>query len=469
MRIALALVVAACGAFGSEPAPAPPERALALAYPRLATQLLVTRVDPAIVPVIARSDVAIIDAEAGANDRRPLDAIRAAPPGRFVLAYLTSDEIPRAPGDDQPLASALLSRITRDEWLVEPGSTLATAIGPDDTTIIVADGTAFHVHPPVSASYPADEPTFLLVDDEHVRLLAIDGDALTVERTQPVAHEAGTRIAAHVVRSAGAWMLNLADNAPGRRTWRDDLSDELALLVVHGPWNGVTVPHCAFDIRTLANGRIDLDRDGKLDDHLLEHWAAGFTLLISELRAKLPPGAPILATSDGGECPPAALDGIVLEGWPVGSPLLDYDTGATRYASWSVRGRQLTIGSAIAPEHDLAAMRFGLTSALMSDGLYAYGNGRRDTAWWYDEYDGGGQGAHWLGHPLGPARVEGILRWRLFEHGLAVVNTSGQPASFLPTAGFARIAGKQDPAHNDGRTGPLTIAPRDGYLLRRLP
>jgi hypothetical protein len=480
MRPWLLVALAACGTHGPEHASERPERAGALAFPRIASYIIDTRVDAAAVPVLARSDVVIVDAEAGANTRGSLDLIRACNPRGLLLAYLTSEEIKRAPADDMPLARARMARIPASEWLLEPGSTLAAPVSPTDTRLTVADGAAFHLHPPRSDFYPADEPTYLLVDDEHVKLVAIDGNTLTVERTQPVAHAAGAHIAAHVVFFSGTWMLDLADNAPGPRTWRDDLSDEYARLVAAGPWNGVFVDDCFSDIAWLDGGNLDLDRDGARDDRLSEHWAAGFSLLIDEVRAKLPPGTPIISNPGAQDCPRRGLDGILLEGWPTGSPYIAYAAGAARYASWSQVGRQLTIANGFPPamfhviqpgddaagERDYQDMRFGLASALMADGLFTFDNGPfgHYVAWWYDEY---GDGSHWLGRALGPAHAEGALRWRELEHGLAVVNTGDAPVVF-DRPGFARIRGTQDPVHNDGGTGPVTIAPHDGYVLRRL-
>lgn len=310
MRPWALVVLAACELH----APERPERAPALAFPRIASYVIDTNVTMEQAVVMARSDVAIIDVEAGANDRHPLDAIRAANPRGLLLAYMTSEEIKRAPGDDMPLARARMARIPPHEWLLEPGSTLAAPVSPADTTVQVADGKAFRLHPPRSDFYPADEPTFVLVDGEHMKLTAIDGNTLTVERTQPVAHAAGARIASHVVFFAGTWMLNLADNAPGARTWRDEFSDEAARLVAQGPWNGVFVDDCFSDISWLDDGVLDLDRDGVRDADPSRHWAAGFTLLIEELREKLPPGTPIISNPGGQDCPTKGLDGILLEG-----------------------------------------------------------------------------------------------------------------------------------------------------------
>ncbi|HEU0031255.1 MAG TPA: hypothetical protein VFQ53_11520 [Kofleriaceae bacterium] len=119
---ALAVVTAACSAPQSSQPPAAGE----LAFPRIATYYIETFVDDRARQVMAQSDVVIVDAEAAALDRGPLDALRRA----------------------------------RPELL--------------------------------------DEPVYLLVDGEHVKLVAITGDTLTVERgvrSRAVPHAAGVRIA----------------------------------------------------------------------------------------------------------------------------------------------------------------------------------------------------------------------------------------------------------------------------------
>jgi hypothetical protein len=52
-------------------------------------------------------------------------------------------------------------------------------------------------------------------------------------------------------------------------------------------------------------------------------------------------------------------------------------------------------------------MRFGLTTTLLGDGIFAYGPGTSETAgkglMWFDEYDNAGAGKGYLGSPLGAA------------------------------------------------------------------
>jgi hypothetical protein len=125
--------------------------------------------------------------------------------------------------------------------------------------------------------------------------------------------------------------------------------------------------------------------------------------------------------------------------------------------------------SATAPA-DYAAMRLGLATALLGDGYFAFDDGVHDVAWWFDEYDGAGQGPGWLGHPQGPpTRVSGGAYVRTFTRGMVIANPTDTPVQITVPPGFRKLLGTQDPAHNDGAdvTGPIVIAGRDAYLLTR--
>jgi hypothetical protein len=165
---------------------------------------------------------------------------------------------------------------------------------------------------------------------------------------------------------------------------------------------------------------------------------------------------------------------------------LAFADGLARYARWTRHDHALTIANAFSPSiglrtiqpgdderarTDYRAMRYGLAIALLHDGYYTFDDGvfGHYVAWWYDEYDGAGRGRHWLGHALGPARADGDLRVRGFEHGVAVVNLGDRPATWVAPPGLVKLAGRQDPAHDDGRPvgATLIIAPHDAYLLAR--
>ena len=490
----MAGAVLASGCAAAAP-PAVPAAGEAPRFPRLATYYIESHLDPAAREVMVRTDLLVIDAEAGALDRAPIDAIRAARPDALVLAYLTSEEIARTPLAEQPLATARFPRIPPSAWVVEPGSPLTAPVTATDTRLPVASGAAFTLTRPASPFYGSDEPTYLLVGAEHMKLVAIDGDTLVVERgyrSQATPHAAGARVASHVVFFAGTWMLNIASTAPAEhgRTWRDLLAEEAGDLVARGPWNGIFLDVCFEDVGWLNGGLLDLDRDGGADDPKVASrwWSDGMGLLIDRVRAQVGPDVPVVSNPGAQDCPHPALDGILMEGWPIGMPegWLAWDVGYRRYQRWSRHRRGLTIANGFSPRiglgtieagedelarTDYAAMRFGLAVALLGDGFYTFDNGifGHYVAWWYDEYDGAGRGLRWLGAARGPARAQGAVRWREFDHGLAVVNLGHEPARFRAPPGFARLRGRQDPGHNNGAPveGELAIAARDAYILVR--
>lgn len=488
LLVASVVATAACGPGPAErPASRPSE---APPFPRIASYRIETSLDAHARRMLAKVPLAIVDAEVGALDPEALRAIRRANARLVLLAYLTSEEIAREPDpEERPLADARFARIPPRAWLLEPGSVTTAPIAATATRIPVADPARFSPTRPESQFYGADEPTYLLIGDEHVKLIGTDGSDLIVERgfrSTPRAHPAGSPIAGHVVFFAGTWMLDITG------AWRDLLADEAATLVAHGPWTGIFLDVCFEDIGFLNGGRLDLDRDRVPDDPRAASraWKAGFGVLVQTLRGRLGPDVPIVANPGAQDCPHDGLDGILLEGWPIGLPedFLDFQTGLARYLRWTSRpGRlPLSIANAYSPKigfgtiepgndevarTDYAAMRFGLATALMGDGYFTFDNGvfGHYVAWWYDEYDGAGRGVGWLGDPRGPAmRTHGA--WlRAFAHGMAIANPTDASVTVPVPAGYTRLAGRQDPEHNDGRpvTGSLTVAAHDGYLLAR--
>lgn len=112
-----------------------------------------------------------------------------------------------------------------------------------------------------------------------------------------------------------------------------------------------------------------------------------------------------------------------------------------------------------------ARVRFGLCSALLSDGLFCYefGDTWHGNPWWYDEFDNAGAGTGYLGRPTTPAFQQAhtilstnafvpggapgfnnVMR-RNFDHGVVLCNSTLERVRVQLEQPFARINGQQAP------------------------
>lgn len=103
-------------------------------------------------------------------------------------------------------------------------------------------------------------------------------------------------------------------------------------------------------------------------------------------------------------------------------------------------------------------MRFGLTTALLADGVYSFdlSSTAHGLSWWYDEY-----GAQYnensslpeqgyLGQPVGDAELlgtEGYVWTRYFENGLVLVNPSLKAQKIELPKSFCKLNGSQAPLY----------------------
>ncbi|MCX6780154.1 MAG: hypothetical protein NT034_03175 [Candidatus Magasanikbacteria bacterium] len=122
-------------------------------------------------------------------------------------------------------------------------------------------------------------------------------------------------------------------------------------------------------------------------------------------------------------------------------------------------------------QKDYRRMRFGFASSLMLDNVYFsfdYGDRDHNQIWWYDEYGVG------LGNSVAaPMSQNGQIQfnasdiWRHdYEHGIALVNPSGQNQTIDLGNEYEKIIGKQDPFTNNGEiTSNVTIPAHDGLIM----
>lgn len=130
-------------------------------------------------------------------------------------------------------------------------------------------------------------------------------------------------------------------------------------------------------------------------------------------------------------------------------------------------------------------LRYSLTAALMNDGYFyaSSASGYADEAsnyLWFDEYDGGGIGAGYLGQPLtSPAGAVQTGAWqngvwkREFQNGIALWNPRGNGMQTVNLSGLGNLkhlCGKKETNVNNCKAvtdGSITIQNEDGVILLR--
>jgi hypothetical protein len=121
----------------------------------------------------------------------------------------------------------------------------------------------------------------------------------------------------------------------------------------------------------------------------------------------------------------------------------------------------MQVCSAEAADHK--QLRFGLASAMLEDGWFAYTVEGLKPPYTADEYSAP------IGKPAerAPKSATPSGIWmRRYTNGLVLVNPGPGEATIEVEAGYKRIAGKQDPVVNDGQSARrVRLAARDGLLL----
>ncbi|MEW6706232.1 MAG: putative glycoside hydrolase [Pseudomonadota bacterium] len=224
--------------------------------------------------------------------------------------------------------------------------------------------------------------------------------------------------------------------------------------------------------------RADWDGDGRdepnTDPRVARAFRQGHVRGWQRIR-ELQPGAWIMANSDdlsspeySGRLNGAFMEALYGKSWSLGT-WGGWDRVMARYRATmqhTLAPHLVGFGVVGAPD-DYRLMRFGLASCLMDDGYFAYSTLQQQysTAPWFDEFEAD------LGAAIDPPPREawqGPVYRRRFEQGMALVNPSLLPASVDLGAGWRHLRGRQDPERNDGRPAQrLTLAPRDGVILRR--
>jgi len=359
---------------------APAKAAAVQAYPRLAN--LNAFKTPGQVETFARYGLIVAPLSSSADGA--VRALKTRHPATRVLAYLNARAV--------ALPDFGGATIYPGWWLTLAGTMLTAPIDARATTIAVADAGRIAAR--------LDSNPDVLVDGETMRVVAANAAAgtLTVRRgylSAPAAHAAGTRLAAHAVAWPGTWMLNVTrycpvDPATGQ-TWVRYLAGRAARVLAAAPWNGIFYDDADRSIAGFSDGQADANNDNVADGGNGASgtgWADGMAALFGRTRA-LAPSATL--TGNAGYYP-GASDGREFEHFPYYD---DWNSGFAGYLQ--ATGSNPAGVNIVNPDtggtgvQDLRAMRFGLGSALMGDGYYAYdyGSASHGQTWWYDEYDNG--------------------------------------------------------------------------------
>lgn len=253
-------------------------------------------------------------------------------------------------------------------------------------------------------------------------------------------------------------------------------------LIDTGNWDGVFFDNALESIKDTNNGKVDINNDGVIDDKNFadSNWREGVLTMLAETRRILGNDKIIMVNSSS--YAQDYINGRLYETWPhswlggwAGS-MRDYQNleNQIKYSPTVVVLNPNTNNTG--KQNDFQKVRFGLGSALMGGGYFAFDFGTNDHSqlWWYDEYDVN------LGAPWGAAKNvlnNGAIRyengvWRRdFEKGVVIVNATTQTQKIdLTDAVYEKIRGQQDPSTNSGQiVKQVTLAPNDGiFLLRKL-
>ena len=125
---------------------------------------------------------------------------------------------------------------------------------------------------------------------------------------------------------------------------------------------------------------------------------------------------------------------------------------------------------------DYQFFRYAFATALMADGFFDYSPNnefQKGAVMWFDEFDlAGAADTTWMGQAVSPPPDEawrsGVYR-RDFENAVVLVNpVQNGRVTVAVEDGLRKIAGRQDPAVNDGRQASnITLQAGDGIILIR--
>ena len=349
----------------------------------------------------------------------------------------------------EPWENEEVRRIPPEWFLTQVGTTLTQAVDAVTTTfhvaaITVTDGSTVYPLFVVSDT--------VLIEGESVFIEAVDAGArtLTVRRgfVRPAgAHNAGTRVAAHISFWPNTWVLNLSLMSPtatvssafGAERWGDYNARVAVALLADERWDGLLIDRSDSNQSWLIGNSTARTIDPDQSNTLLSDysafdasWNAGLRLYEQKIRQMVGDGRILFV--NWGMPNYDLLNGNNYEGEPQKDTdwrnLVFGPFPKGSYFDWMKNARQPNLTMIETYEDDggpspvgdgsyenpctkagftpnYRKMRFGLVTTLMNDGFFSYEintNGHGSLClMWFDEYDNAGKGRGYLGKPKGDA------------------------------------------------------------------
>ena len=201
-------------------------------------------------------------------------------------------------------------------------------------------------------------------------------------------------------------------------------------------------------------------------------WRLGTMDFVARLRSKLP-GIKVIGNADNNLNYPeysGKLDGSFYEcafgkSWSFFNRL-GWERMMAEYRSQLANtiSKQDTVFQGCGPNGlDLPMLRFGLASALLENGWFAYTVTGEAVPYWADEYDAN-LGTPSEAPPTAPT-ASGIWM-RKYSNGIVLVNPGTTTASVNIGSGYKRLTGTKDPVTNNGLPiSTVTLEPNRGLIV----
>ncbi|MDO9399661.1 MAG: putative glycoside hydrolase [bacterium] len=273
-----------------------------------------------------------------------------------------------------------------------------------------------------------------------------------------------------------AWMLNMTTD------WNVYLADFMHKEVMSsGLWDGIFYDVIFEKVFWVNNGDIDINKDKMKDnaDIVDSHWREGVIELLEKTREKI--GNKIIVINGSSlDLYQSNINGRMFETFPTPwegdgkweatmEQYLDKLPKKNQNPQFYILNSNTNNTGTMS---NYAKMRFGLSSALLSDGYFSFDFGDQDHSqvWWYDEYDvklGKAKANAYNLLNKSDEKIKSGLWRRDFSNGISVVNSTNKEQKYsFPREEFEKINGIQDRSVNNGsKVNWVKIASNDGTIL----